>query len=270
MDEVIKSPEYEKLESEVREKQQELSDILFVHDDLKYVICENIKTEYLSEIGGLEYEVFEKFCEFLRLRRKKELIQAKINRNEKADLAKIEQQLKKEFADYQEQMQKRLEDIYIAKITSEGPALTGKELKEFKSIYRNIIKKLHPDLNPNVDENSKDLFEKAVAAYQDGDLEMLKVLLELTKLSETETTKIDESSIAGLRARKDHLEKLIEKVKADIENIKQTTPYIWKYFLENPVEKAKRINILETQVRSYEAAIKTQVELIEKMLDDRK
>ena len=80
MDEVIKSPEYEKLESEVREKHQELSDILFVHDDLKYVIRENIKTKYLSEVGGLEYEVFEKFCEFLRLRRKKELIQAKINR----------------------------------------------------------------------------------------------------------------------------------------------------------------------------------------------
>lgn len=268
MDEVIKSPEYEKLESEVREKQQELSDILFIHDDLKYVICENIKTKYLSEIGGLEYEVFEKFCEFLRLRRKKELIQTKINRNEKADLTKIEQQLKKEFADYQEQMQKRLEDIYIAKVTSEGPVLEGKELKEFKSIYRNIIKKLHPDLNPSVDENSKDLFDKAVAAYQDGDLEMLKILLELTRQSETIQT--DDSSIAGLRAKIDHLEKLIEKVKADIENIKQTTPYIWKYFLENPVEKAKRINILETQVRSYEAAIKTQVELIEKMLEDSK
>lgn len=268
MDEVIKSPEYEKLESEVREKQQELSDILFIHDDLKYVICENIKTDYLSEIGGLEYEVFEKFCEFLRLRRKKELIQAKINRNEKADLSKIEQQLNNEFADYQEQMQKRLEDIYIAKVTSEGPALEGKELKEFKSIYRNIIKKLHPDLNPNVDENSKDLFEKAVAAYQDGDLEMLRVLLELTRQNETLQT--DDTSIAGLRARKDHLEKLIEKVQTDIGNIKQTTPYIWKYFLENTVEKAKRINILETQLRSYEAAIKTQVELIERMLDDSK
>ena len=268
MDEVIKSPEYEKLESEVREKQQELSDILFVHDDLKYVICENIKTNYLVEIGGLEYEVFEKFCEFLRLRRKKELIQAKINRNEKPDLAKIEQQLKKEFADYQEQMQKRLEDIYIAKVTSEGPALTGKELKEFKSIYRNIIKKLHPDLNPNIDENSKELFDRAVAAYQIGDLEMLKILLELTKQSET--TQTDDTSISGLRARKENLEKLIEKVQIDIENIKQTTPYIWKYFLDNPVEKAKRINILETQVRSYEVAIKTQVDLIEKMLDDSK
>ena len=268
MDEVIKSPEYEKLESEVREKQQELSDILFVHDDLKHVICENIKTNYLVEIGGLEYEVFEKFCEFLRLRRKKELIQAKINRNEKPDLAKIEQQLKKEFADYQEQMQKRLEDIYIAKVTSEGPALTGKELKEFKSIYRNIIKKLHPDLNPNIDENSKELFDRAVAAYQIGDLEMLKILLELTKQSET--TQTDDTSISGLRARKENLEKLIEKVQIDIENIKQTTPYIWKYFLDNPVEKAKRINILETQVRSYEVAIKTQVDLIEKMLDDSK
>ena len=268
MDEVIKSPEYEKLESEVREKQQELSDILFIHDDLKYVICENIKTNYLVEIGGLEYEVFEKFCEFLRLRRKKELIQAKINRNEKPDLSKIEQQLKNEFADYQEQMQKRLEDIYIAKVTSEDPALTGKELKEFKSIYRNIIKKLHPDLNPNIDENSKELFDRAVAAYQIGDLEMLKVLLELTKQSETIQT--NDTSIASLRAKIDHLEKLIEKVQIDIENIKQTTPYIWKYFLDNPVEKAKRINILETQVRSYEAAIKTQVELIEKMLDDSK
>lgn len=97
---------------------------------------------------------------------------------------------------------------------------------------------------------------------------MLKILLELTRQSETIQT--DDSSIAGLRAKIDHLEKLIEKVKADIENIKQTTPYIWKYFLENPVEKAKRINILETQVRSYEAAIKTQVELIEKMLEDSK
>ena len=64
-------PEYQHLLDEIKELKKNLSDILFQHDELKYTVCENIKTKYMLSLGAIEYKLYEANCEFLRLRRKK-------------------------------------------------------------------------------------------------------------------------------------------------------------------------------------------------------
>lgn len=80
---VIVFPDFEKLKSEVEKKRTELSMLLLERDELQFVICKNIETEYMLKLGSIEYKAYEAQCAALRLKRKIDLIQAKKNRQEK-------------------------------------------------------------------------------------------------------------------------------------------------------------------------------------------
>ena len=80
---VIVFPDFEKLKSEVEKMRTELSMLLLERDELQFVICKNIETEYMLKLGSIEYRAYEAQCLSLRLKRKIELIQAKKNRQEK-------------------------------------------------------------------------------------------------------------------------------------------------------------------------------------------
>lgn len=111
---LIQLPERKKLIEEIQQLRQTLMDITMDHDQLKYVVCENIKAEYMVIFGQKEYQVYQLFCEYLRLRRKRELVQAKVNRQESIDVADIEELLNWEFQNYEEQLQAELEKIIEA------------------------------------------------------------------------------------------------------------------------------------------------------------
>ena len=74
---VIVFPDFEKLKSEVEKMRTELSMLLLERDELQFVICKNIETEYMLKLGSIEYKAYEAQCAALRLKRKIELIQAK-------------------------------------------------------------------------------------------------------------------------------------------------------------------------------------------------
>lgn len=86
---IILFPDFEKLKNEVEEMHTELSMLLLERDELQFVICKNIETEYMLKLGSIEYKAYESQCTFLRLKRKIELIQAKKNRQEKIIISDI-------------------------------------------------------------------------------------------------------------------------------------------------------------------------------------
>ena len=90
MSDLLMHPEYEKLYNEVKKLQQEITDLLETRDELRYHICENIENAYILKIGILENKVYEFQCKILRIKRKIELIQAKINRQEIVFLVEID------------------------------------------------------------------------------------------------------------------------------------------------------------------------------------
>ena len=58
----------------------ELEKLFYERDELICIICENIEMQYMLLFGDLEYKLYKAYCKYLRLRRKKEMIQAKKNR----------------------------------------------------------------------------------------------------------------------------------------------------------------------------------------------
>lgn len=88
-----------------------MAELFLERDNIYYVVCENIKTQYMLIFGSLEYKIFSAFCNYHRLRRKKALIQSKINRKEKIDLSEIDSILDLEFADYKKKLDYKMDEI---------------------------------------------------------------------------------------------------------------------------------------------------------------
>lgn len=108
MRELAKIPKDEDKKEKIRELKKILEELVLEKDNLIYIVCENIKTEYMLTFGSLEYRLYKAFCKYLRLRRKKEMIQAKKNREEKVKIEEIENILDEEFAEYQKSLMKKL------------------------------------------------------------------------------------------------------------------------------------------------------------------
>ena len=173
MDVMIVFPE---LKKEVEKLRTELSMLMLERDELRFVICRNIETEYMLKLGSLEYKAFEAQCTYLRLKRKAELLQATRNRQEIMDLKAVETQLDKEFADFQAKLNAQITKMNEALRLSKCECLSDEDNKELKSLYRKVVRALHPDLNPDVTPEQIELFYHAVDAYKAGDLRLLRAI----------------------------------------------------------------------------------------------
>ena len=53
---IIVFPDFQKLRDEVEKLRTELSMLMLERDELRFVICKNIETEYMLKLGRLEYK----------------------------------------------------------------------------------------------------------------------------------------------------------------------------------------------------------------------
>ena len=266
MGQIIEFPDIKKLKEEICELKNDLENLVMERDNLLYVICENIKTAYFLEFGTLEHGVYKAYCKYLRLRRKKELIQAKINRKEKVLLNDIESKLDVEFIAYKKKLDDIVNDINVALKRSRSEKLTEDEQKEIKKLYRRIVKILHPDLNPKISDSEKELFYSAVESYERGDLYALQMIFDISCNGDNkENTYL---SMEELWKEKDRLKNLIKKILLEINQIKENPPYSLKIFLENDDKKSEKSKELREELKSFNEAIRTEEESINELINE--
>ena len=235
---LIYYPEFVKLKSEVDKLRTELSMLVLERDELLLVECRNIEMAYMLGIGCLEYKAFEIECAIARLKRKAALIQAKKNRQEKVVLSKIEETLDDELAEYQLQLSERLDKMNSAIERSRSSVLTQEEMRELKSLYRTVVKALHPDLNPSLSDAKIRLFYNAVKAYESGDLSELKVISAM--IGEAVLPDHKSEGLALLVKEKERLIVLLENVHSSIAKIKSEYPYTMKSLLQSAERTEER------------------------------
>jgi len=263
-DNIILFPDFQRLKEEVDKLRAELSMLILERDELRLVECRNIEMIYMLKLGNLEYRAFETQCIYLRLKRKVELIQAKKNRQEKIVLTQIEDILDAEFAEFKRKLDEQISRMNDAIKRSQCDVLSDQEAKELKKIYHEIIKALHPDLNPNLTPSQLDLFNNAVNAYENGDLDTLRVIHVM--ISKPILSDKHENAMIQLAKEKERLVKAIKTVKESIEKIKSEFPYTVKELIRDPEKIAARRKELENIISQYEKAIAVYKARIEEML----
>lgn len=261
---IILFPDYEELKKDIEKLRTELSMLVLERDDLQYVECKNIEMVYMLLVGGLEYKAYEAQCAVLRLKRKVEMIQAKINRQETVALSEIDHMLDEEFAEYQNELNAQMEKMNDAIKRSKGKFLTEEETRELKKRYRRIVKSLHPDLHSELSSAQLKLFENAVAAYKNGDLETLRIIDEM--VSEPMLPKAEEAVMAHLAKEKERLISLLQLLKERIAKIKSEYPYTVKELIGDQEKIDARKAEIEELLCEYEALIKVYSEKIKEML----
>ena len=137
--------------------------------------------------------------------------------------------------------------------------------QELKRLYRYIMKKLHPDANPDATEAEMEMLRKAQKAYSEGNLETLRDIAD--QVDDTEITEKysdtpeDIIKLCELRA------KLAEKVEIliiHIDEIKNSFPYNEKDFLADEEAVARR----QEELAEYNKACADKIiELQEKLLE---
>ena len=261
---VIVFPDFEKLKNEVEKMRTELSMLLLERDELQFVICKNIETEYMLNLGSIEYRAYEAQCLSLRLKRKIELIQAKKNRQEKVIISAIEETLDTEFAEYQKRLDEQINKMNDALKRSKAEVLTDEENKELKKLYRKIVKALHPDINPDVSETQVNLFDNAVQAYKNGDLNTLRIICEMVGNSPLPEQHKD--ALTQLNEEKERLQNLLKAIRDSIEKIKSEYPYTMKEILEDKEKTEQKKQVLESILRQYNELISIYKAKIEEMV----
>ena len=261
---IVLFPEFVTLKAEVEKLRTEISMLLLERDELRLVVCKNIETAYMLALGSLEYKAFELHCEFLRLKRKIDLVQAKKNRQEKVVISAIEKILDEEFEEYQQQIDEKINKMNKALDHSKGRPLTEEETKEVKKTYRNIVKALHPDLHPDITPAQIQLFQNAVQAYENGDLNSLRIISEM--VAEPVIPEKSENGLTVLAKEKERLSKTIELIREQITEIKSEYPYTMKDLVDDPEQIAKKKAELEETINELKEAYNIYAARLKEML----
>ncbi|MFM1525720.1 MULTISPECIES: molecular chaperone DnaJ [Helcococcus] len=252
MSNIIEFVDYKNLRDDIEKYRSEITSKIIEKDNLFFHICKNIESDYIYKFGFLEYKAYELELYYRRLKKKLEILIYYRNHDKKIKESEIESILDDLFKEYMVQLDNKLKNINnsLERINSKG--LSEEDKKELKSKYRSIIKKLHPDLNPELSESKIELFYNAVTAYKNGDLQTIKFIFNIVELDkELEVG----NSLDSLKKEKDRLKNTLDEINKMIEDIKLDYPYVLKEYLEDEEKSKERFNFLNQQIETYEAYI---------------
>ncbi len=130
---------------------------------------------YATRIGVFKLELLELQLNIRALKRKLEMVRASITKNIKPDFDEIELIIAEELAQAQLQIMKQAEQIKESK-TLLSNLDSPQRSAELRSLFRSLAKDLHPDVNLDLTEQQRNIWNLALEAYQAGDVEKLKAL----------------------------------------------------------------------------------------------
>lgn len=200
---------------------------------------------YLTEIGQLKYEEFSLQTDVKVLSIRLSLIQSYINRNQAPDYDAIEERVRIEKENYKRLLNEKMEDIKAAREYLAAPLMTPEESRELRAIYMLLVKKLHPDINPDQPERHKELFLKVVAAYKTQDLATLRQILLM----------LDTDSVENLPADtlQDHIEKLektVEGIRERIAELESQFPFDLRDKIYDKDWVAEQQNLIKESIKA--------------------
>ncbi|MCL2688131.1 MAG: hypothetical protein FWE58_06305 [Methanobrevibacter sp.] len=245
MNNLIIHPEFLNLKNAIEKLRDILTEKIAKKDQLIFHECKNIETTYMLKLGYLDFKIFETKLNIRKLKREIALIQKQINLEKEVDLEFIKNQLEVEFEKFILELEEKGAELNIALKRSELKTLSNEDSIELKKIYKELILKLHPDLNDNIGKKEEDLFFQVMDAYEDGNLEKIKVLKVLASDISTTIEENSENSIDKLKNDINLLEIYSELIDKEIDDIKSSYPYNKKDLINDDEKLEKNKKVLE-------------------------
>jgi len=264
---IINSPLYKDLMRDVEGLRDGLLALYLEHDELVFHICRDLKTTYMLKFGALEYNVYDWQCKVLSARRKTELARVEITLGKPVDIAAIDAQLDVQYAEYVDNLKKKMNDINEAIHRNNTEWLSKETTAELKKIYRAVVLRLHPDVNRDITKREQELFNNAVTAYKNGDIDTLRTIFLLIDKAEPDDVKTNDP-IEELTKRKHELENSTDDIQKKISEIKASFPYNKKALLSDDSQIEKYTEDLNKLIADYKEAYEKYERQLKEVLEE--
>lgn len=261
------TPEQKQLREKLEQLKQEFSRLFSLKNEMKTYEEPYLTSLYTELIGTKQYEFFCKNTELSMLKRKIEYMQSYINRNEKPDVSAVNKKIEKDFSEYNKKLEEQAKHIAAAKELLSSPLLTEEEVKQIKETYYAIVKRLHPDINPNTSDYEKDLFLKAQIAYDMSNLTELKQIFLALEIRD-EKIALNNLDIRGVT---EDMENKVVLLENQIEKLNTLFPFNHRENLSNPEwirEEQSKYDILITDIVAEIEKYKTYLMLLEEWIPE--
>ncbi len=217
----------------------------------------NIETQYMMLVGQYECHAMRLEIEVKRWKRRITLRQQYLNRGEKPDPVAIEAQLDEEFAEWQEKVKSLFTRVKDARLLWDMEKMSPEETSEMRCAYLKAIKKLHPDVNPDLPEAAVSLWHRIQQANAEKDWRTLKFLVSLVDEVVAGQDTFDETpeSLEKMRAACARLEEKEHEVSRQIAELKAHAPFTYLVLLEDKELLKQKQDELKVKIADMEAAI---------------
>ena len=242
------------LKEEISYLKEILASKLFEEDHLINFTCREIETDYALKFGVYKYKINEYKLKIKKTKRTMELInrmanrqsrnqfnkeekdleenQIKINATKinkpKINMSEIEKHIENEFKEEDLELETETAKVNIIIEEHKNNLNKKQDFKELNSIYKDCIRKIHPDLLFEPTNYEENLFYNSKEAYEDRDLEELKSTQNLINMHEINRIPKTAEEFEKFR---DKLEINIELEDKEISRIINSKPYTQQKFL---------------------------------------
>jgi len=254
------SAEIIELQKDIASLEQELGKVIFERDEMLNTVKPNLEAEYQKKIGYKELEHMETEITARRYKRQIELIRAAVNRQESIKEKEVNKQLDNEFQEWYKKIKKQYQKVKEAE-NRLNSFMSDDENEEFKKLYRQLVFKLHPDLNPNQTKDEENLWHRVQLTYKSGDLEEMRSLMIILEVQDSSVELPSSKDI--LQKWQTKLIKQIQKIINNMSELEQEFPFniagklADKAWVNTKVERIQeQINQWQEKCEHYEALIK--------------
>lgn len=187
MNALILHPEIHSRRQRIAAHRRELAALFAERLELNFEILPRLRQTFAELFGDLERKIQERTLEMSERRRMVELFSIKLDRGQRVDARMVELVMKavhNEFGRVRKRMRHEMDNDSLqsggfrihrrrAANTSDSPRQAEREVQQ---LYRQLAKRLHPDMQRGTDEVAATYWEVVQQGYHRGDLAMLRTV----------------------------------------------------------------------------------------------
>ncbi len=160
--ELIPDPACEGFRARLAALREEYASLLGEYAKLSGPVARRLTAEYQLLFGQKEALMLSLELDILCLQREFSLRQAALNHGMTLTDEAVAQTLKREFQEYQKAVDEKYEEVQKAQQSFNGERVPEEDIKELKSLFHQLAKWLHPDLNPGLPPIARELWMRAL------------------------------------------------------------------------------------------------------------
>ena len=139
---------------------------------------------------------------------------------------------------------------------------SAKKPRQIKKLYYRLAKQIHPDMNLKTNEipELKELWQRIVVSYRANDLE------ELEEAEILVNKFLVDHHLDGNEIKIQDIDTKIEKLKEQIQKIKETNPYQYRFLLQDQEAVQNKKRELQKELEEYRVYEQKLDQLLEQMM----